>query len=128
MKGAAGVEFAGEQLNERRLDDAPFVVALLVPGVGEEELDAVEGAVGDVALQDDDRVFTHGAHVFDLALLQPVQQMADAGAVYFDAEVVAPGVVGGHLGQRFAVAETDLQHHRVVVAEGGGQIDQPLFR
>src|SRR4029077_7901594 len=73
---AAVREAAHRQVGERALDEAPLVVALLWPGVREQDEGLVDGLGGYLALEALDRVVTDAAHVREPPLLEPEQQPA----------------------------------------------------
>src|SRR5262245_27671397 len=86
VQAAARCEFGHDQVRELGLDQAPLVVALLVPGVGEVDTDLVERAVGDLVAQHFHGVVVIQANVAGLVLRQRVEQAADARRVHFDAD------------------------------------------
>src|SRR6185312_9822176 len=53
---------------------------------------------------------------------QRVHQPADARPMYFDAEVIARGVVFARPRERLAVAEADFEHARRAVSEHGIEV------
>src|SRR6266404_2653844 len=71
---AAVREAAHRQVGERALDETPLVVALLRPGVREQDEDVVHGLRGDLPLEHLDRVVTDDAHVREPPLLEPEQR------------------------------------------------------
>ena len=131
---AAVRQARGGERGERRLDEAPLVVALLGPGIGEQDQELVEEAARDLLLEHLDRVVADEAHVAERRLLQPEQQPADTRAVHLDADEVALRVRRGERQQVLAVAEADLQGARRLAAEQGPGAERlrrelhPVFR
>jgi hypothetical protein len=58
---AAGLEPAGQQFDEGGLDQAALVMALLVPGVGKEDMDAVQAGFGQHVLEHFDGIMLDDA-------------------------------------------------------------------
>src|SRR4029077_802896 len=105
---AARGETAREKLGERALDEAALVVALLRPGVREEDEELIHRLRRDLPLEDLDRVMTYDAHVTELPLLEPEQQPADARTVDLDAEEITRRMSTGECEKILAVAEANL--------------------
>jgi len=116
-------EAAREQLHERRLDQAPLVVARLVPWVRKKDMHAGQRARSDHPLDDIDRVVLDQSHVRESALVDLAQERADAGRVDFDADEIGlrQGLRDGRGG--IAHAEADLEHERGAPAEEGRDVD-----
>jgi len=96
-----------------RLDEAPLVVALLRPGIREQDEDLVHGLRAICRLEDLDRVVTDDAHVRQSPLLEPEQA---AGRRPDDAprrpENPRAGMRGRERQQVVRVAEADLDDCR----------------
>lgn len=118
---------ASQLVNERRLQNPPFVVLFLVPRIGKEQHGSGQGVVGQ-GLEDLNGVVTHRAQVVEIQLLCPQQQMTHAWAMDLDAEIVTLGVLPGERGQGFAVTETDLDPQRMIVAESLSEIQHAVPR
>ena len=119
--------YATEALYECLVEDAPLVVALLVPGVGKKQIDALQTGLGQHVGEYLDGIVADHADVFAAVLVEFEQQVADARAVDLDADVVALGMALRHLGQAITVAEADLDEHRLVVAEQGREIKRRIL-
>ena len=115
---------------ELRLRDgaAARPVALrLDPHAGTATLDRTllgtgEGGGGDHLREHLDGVVLNHAQVADALALDELEQVADARRVHLDGQKIAvgPGLRDG--GSGLAHTEADLQHHRRMAAEQGGQI------
>ena len=126
MQHATGAQLGVHQRHPVRLHDAPFVVLFLVPGVGEIELQPVQGAVRDAQLEDVHGVVAVGAQVAQAALLDFQQQGADTGPVHLDADKVLVRFRFRHPGQGLAHAVADFQHPGRVAPEFRPRIQHAL--
>ena len=72
------------KISKSGVDDAALVMALLVPGIGEEKQNPVQRFGFDHMLQHLDGVVIDQAHVFQSLLVNPVQASPDTGFVHFD--------------------------------------------
>ena len=122
----AGPEAGRGEGEEVGLDQPPFVVPLLGPGVGEVDAQPVQGVRGEHLAQQDDGVAVGDPDVGETAALGEVQQIALAGGVHIDGEDIGAGIVGGHPRGGLAHPEPDLQHDGTVVAEQLTEIDDML--
>ncbi|CAK7287050.1 hypothetical protein SGPA1_50016 [Streptomyces misionensis JCM 4497] len=122
----AGLQPGGDEVEERRLDQPPLVVALLGPGVGEVDAQPVERVGAEHLAQQDDGVPVAHPDVVQSLLVGEVQQIALAGGVHVHREHIGAGVGGGHPRGGLAHPEPDLQDHGTVVAEQLGEVDHPL--
>ncbi len=109
MHAGAGLHPRGEQRNERRLDEAPLVMALLRPGVGKEYVHAVQSVRGDHVLHHLDRVVLDDAQVREMQIGDAFQETADAGRMDFDSEIVVLGMFLGDRRGGLAHPETDFE-------------------
>ena len=100
------------------------MVALLVPRVGEEDVDRGERRRRDHRLEHLDRVVLDDPHVLEPPLVDPLQQCTDAGRVDLDADEVDVRRGRGDLGRRAAHAEADLDRERRGAAEDAGEVDR----
>src|SRR5260370_9538867 len=76
-----------QRCNERRVDQAPLVMALLVPGIREEYQDLIEGLTLKLVLQYLDAIVTDDAQVAHLCLLGAQQQPPNSRPVPLEAQV-----------------------------------------
>ena len=90
---AAGREPPRERVHERRLQQPPLVVALLRPGIGKEDVDAGERRPARSSRR---RLRPRRAGstrtLASAALVDALQQRADAGRVHLDAEEIDVGL------------------------------------
>jgi hypothetical protein len=93
------------------LDQAAFVMALLGPGIREENEHLIERAQRNL-LEHLDSVVAHDAQIGQTLRLDRKQQPSHARAMNFDAEVVALRVCFGERGQVIPIAEADFHHAR----------------
>ena len=117
-------EAAGEEGDERTLDEAPLVVALLGPGVGEEDVDAREGPLGDHLPDNLDGVVLDDPNICECLLIDALEQRADPGRMHLDAEVVVAGALGGDPRRRLPHAESDLEDLRGFAPEDGREVER----
>ncbi len=117
VQHAADLQLAPHQFGEFRLDDPPLVVALLVPGIGEEQQQPIEAGVGHAVAQHFQRVAAIHPHVAQALGQQAVEQRADARLVHLDADEVDVRRGGGHFQGGMAHAETDLESPRCLATE-----------
>mmetsp|Transcript_9927 Transcript_9927/g.18983 ORF Transcript_9927/g.18983 Transcript_9927/m.18983 type:complete len:260 (-) Transcript_9927:403-1182(-) len=120
---AAGGQVLHQLGNELRLDQPALVVALLVPGVGEEDVHTGQHARADHVAQHLDRVVLDDADVGDLLLVDELEQRADAGLMHLAADEVVVRQGLGDLGGGAAHAKADLQHQRRLAAEHLGRVE-----
>ena len=99
------------------------MVALLVPGIGEEDVGARKAVRGDHVAHHLDRVVLDDAYVAQAGAADLVEQAADARVVHLDAEVVVFGVRRRDLRRAFAHPEADLDDQRRAAAESGGRVE-----
>jgi hypothetical protein len=126
---AAGAEGAGDQRQQRRVDEAALGVAGLGPGIGEEQEEAVERALRQQAEQvagilrpEAEMAGERGGGLRALGD-QGGEQRAEAILEDLGGDVADPGI-GPDLGQAvLAAAEADLQPERLDGrGEGGARI------
>ena len=114
---AAGGELARRERGEGRLHKAALVVAFLRPGVGEEQVDGGERAIGDHLFQHFERVVADDAQVLQLFLSDQLQQAADAGTMDFDGDEISVRARFRDLRRRIAHAGADLEHQGGLASE-----------
>jgi len=112
MDIAARLQAAGQQLHQRRLDQAALVVALFVPGIGEEDVNASQASRRKHVAQHFDGVMLDDTDVGEAALAELLQQRADARGVDLDAEVVVFGMGGSKSRPALRHAEADFKDAR----------------
>ena len=100
------------------------MVALLGPGIREVQQHLVERSGRQLTVEDLDRIVRDQPHVGDAARVDRQEAVADAGRMDFDAEEIRVGPHPGEFDERRAVAETDLQHARPVMAENRVQVER----
>jgi len=84
-------------------------MAFLVPGIGKENQDGIEGLIADRVREHLDGIVADDTKVREMRLFRRQEQAPDAGAVYFDAEIVAFRVRRSRSGEVLPVAETDFE-------------------
>ncbi len=128
MKLATTMDSSGQLCDKFRVENAPFIVALFVPGVREEEVGAGQCTIGDSQLHHFHAVMSHKSQVGQSQRFNLDQQMTDARAVDFDSQVVTVRVGLGHPGQGITVTKADLKVDRIPVAEYRWQIQRFAFK
>ena len=123
MDVAAGLQARGKQCHQRRLDQPALVVALLVPGIGEEDMHAGQAGGRHHVFQHFDGVVLHDADVGELLVLDPLDESADPRVVHFAAEEVGAGQGRRDLRRRLAHAEADLHYGGRLPSEHGREIE-----
>ena len=99
----------GQARHERALDQAPLVVALLVPRVREEHVDAIQRAFRNHVRQHFHRIVRADADVADLAFADQLEQRTHARLVHFHAQEIIVRTQLCDVGRGFAHAEADLE-------------------
>ena len=122
MYVAAAFEFGQQFGHEGGLYQAAFVVAFFVPRVGEEDVYAVQTAVGQHIFDDFHRVVAHHAYVGDVLFVYQFEQVADARPVYVDGEEVVIGQAAGDFGGGRPHAEANFEYFPVAAAESLVQV------
>ena len=130
---AARTNAGGEESDEGLGDEAALVMAGLAPGIGEVDVHAVEGVLGDHVAHDFNGVVADDAHIGEGHLVEALGKRADAGHEDLAAEEVDLGVGLRDGGGRLAHAAADFENERGVAAEGlvgveklGGVLDLVL--
>ena len=133
MDVAARTNAGGEESDEGLGDEAALVMAGLAPGIGEVDVHAVEGVLGDHVAHDFNGVVADDAHIGEGHLVETLGKRADAGHEDLAAEEVDLGVGLRDGGGRLAHAAADFENERGVAAEGlvgveklGGVLDLVL--
>ncbi|MCY1442020.1 hypothetical protein D9M71_583620 [compost metagenome] len=93
-----------------------------MPGIGEEQQDAVQAAIGDAVAQHFQGIAAVHANVGQALGHGTIEQGADAGTVHFDTDEVLLRRGRGHLQGGVAHAETDLEGTRCTAAEQGVEV------
>ena len=109
MQVATSLEVARQAVHKRRLDQAAFVVAALVPGVGEEDVHAVQALFGQQVVQHFDRVVAEDADVLDALFAAQLEQRTDARLVHLAAQEVVARPHLGDVGRGATHAEADFR-------------------
>ena len=124
MDIAAGFQFGQQFCHKRRLYQASFVVALLVPRVGEKNVDAVKRSVRQHVLHHFHRIMPHNADIAELPFLNQFEQVADARPVHVDGQKIGIRQTFGDFGGSRTHAETDFQYFGIAAVETGVQINR----
>ena len=88
MQVAAGLKAGGELGDQRRLDQAAFVVLGLVPGVRKKDVRAVQAGQWQHVVNDFDRVMLQDADVGKRLLGDALEQRAHPGGVHFTTQKI----------------------------------------
>ena len=118
---------AGQQLDERRLDQPSFVMALFRPGVRKINVHACQGVRRDHVVQHFHRVVLDDAHVRQARLVDAFEHGADPGIEDFHAQEVVLRACLRDFFRRFAHAEADLQDGRRLPPEDLAEIKQAFL-
>ena len=121
---AAGRDRFRQQLDERRLNQPPLVMALLRPRIRKEDVHERDRGGRELLLQHFHGVVTDHAQIAQRRRFRAEQQVSDAGPMHFDADAIDLRMRSGEFEQRFARAEADLQHARRRAAEQRVQIER----
>lgn len=124
---AAALQARGEQGDERRLDQPAFLVPRLVPGIGEEDVDAGERGFRQHVTDDLNGIVIADAQIGEVFLGDQLAQRADAGNVNLQPEIVVFRVVCGDLRRRFAHAAADFENFRGGAAKYGVQVERRVL-
>ena len=115
---SAGTQDPREQVEVGGADEAPLRVLLLAPRVGEEEVDRLEGVVGDTLLQEEHGIADLHPQVRHSRLLGVGEHPRESGSVHVHGDEVMLREGGGIRDGGVAVAAPDLEHHRSDATEG----------
>ena len=99
------------------------MVALLGPGIRKEQIDPRQAGGCQAGIQQVHGVLAHQAQVVQAPPFDLKQQVANAGAMDLDAEVIVLGMARGDLRQGLAITEADFQIDGLVVAKQGRQVE-----
>ncbi|MNM94424.1 hypothetical protein D3C81_1068270 [compost metagenome] len=88
MEITTGLQAASQELDQRRLHQPALVVLLFVPGVGEEDMHAIETILSQHVRDDLDGIVLHDANILNATLTGQLQQGANAGLVHLAAQEV----------------------------------------
>ena len=88
MQVAARLEAGGQLGDQRRLNQAAFIVLGLVPGVGEKDVCAVQAVKWQHVVNHLDRVVLQDANIGKRLLGDALEQRAHAGRVHFAAQKI----------------------------------------
>ena len=112
MQVAAGFQALRQLGHQRRLDQAALVVFGLVPGVGEEDMHAIQAARREHVVDHFHRVMRADADVLQPHLADALEQRAHTGGMHLAAQKV--GVRQGlrNLRAGLAHAKADFQYQR----------------
>ena len=117
VEQAVGNQYAVDKFEKFGFYYAAFVVALLLPWVGKEQLYTADTRGRHLVPQYLDSIMANHSQVFQSSLLCQVDEMADTGAMDFDTDKVLFGVPACLLEQGLTITETDFYRYRVVVIE-----------
>lgn len=100
------------------------MVPFLWPRIREKQIDCIQAMIGDIVGQDVNGIGAIDTDIAQPERLESQEQMAYAGTVHLDPQVVGIGIGGGHLGQDFAIAEADLDHDRRGATEHSAGVER----
>ncbi len=124
---AAGHEDAVDFLHEGDLDGAAFIVTGFGPGVGEVDVEGVDGGVGDVAADPPEGFAVDESGVGEAVAAHAVGGEEGVFAGPFEADVVVFRFGLGDGEEEGAFAGADFEFDRVGVAEEGGEVELAGF-
>jgi len=112
VQHAAGGQLARHERRVLRLHQAPLVMALLRPRIGQEEMDRREAVIADHVREHLERVVPQHAQICQRLALDRIQQAADARSVHLDGDEIRFRMRLGDGERGFAHARADLEHQR----------------
>jgi len=130
---AARREEALAQIEEACLHDAALVMALLRPGVGKVEIDALQAGLGNLFLEDLDRVVGNESQIRNPGVVRLDQAVPYSGVMNLDAYKVRLRGCSGLCDQRVAIAKPDFENDGSLATkqpreiEGFGAEVEPAF-
>jgi len=93
-------------------DQAPFVVAFLGPGIGEENVNHIEAVRRQLIAEDIHHVMTADANIGQAVLFNPPDEAPHSRPVYLDGEIIIVLVIPGQGCSDFTHAGADVQDFR----------------
>lgn len=120
-------EFLRKKPRCRWLNQAPFVVPFLWPGIGEIDIKCSQRVIRDVRIEDIQRIAFDDANIFQLHLFAPGNKVADARDVDIDGEKIFLRMICGDLCCCFTHAEANFENNRGSAAENFFEIEQSRF-
>lgn len=122
----ARLHTAREQGDERGLDQPALVVALLGPGIGEEDQYAIQGRAREPVAQQHHGVAAQHAQVVQARTLSQRQKAPDACLMHLHAQEIPLRVGRGHGRESIAHTEPDLQVTRRTAREQRIQVERAV--
>ena len=119
---ATSVQALCQCLNERRLNQAALVVAGFVPGVGEENMHAVQTGRGQHVGDNFYGIVRADTDVVQALLANALEQSTYAGLVHFAAQKVDFWHGGGNLRGGVSHAEANFKYQWGLAAKDGGVV------
>ncbi len=113
-----------DQLQEGRINQPPFVMSLLVPGVGEENLYPIQTFMGNTLLQHELPILAIDADILQGRGGGLHEQVSQTRTMHFNANEVSLWVCLGLSDERVAHAETNLISKGMVIAKNCGGVNQ----
>ena len=107
---AADFEARRQLGHQRALDQAAFVVAGLVPGVGEKDVYPVQALFGQHVVDHFDRIMGTDADVAQVMFTNAFEQRTDAWVMHLAAQEVGVWQQRGNVGGGLTHAKTNFQH------------------
>ena len=105
---AASTELPCDELDERRLNQAPLVMALLRPGIGKEHQNLIAACIAKLLGEHVDGIPAEHAHVAEPRCCRLQKELANPRTVYLDTQEVHVRRPGGEGEKILAVAEADF--------------------
>src|SRR5205085_10081794 len=104
-------------------DDAPLLLALARPRIGEVDVNLIERRVGEHVAQHEKRVVIDEANVRDVALRDALANEAMVVKRFLDADEVLLRLLDRRRDEKASLARSDLEHDRMIVAEHFAQVE-----
>ena len=116
-----------QTVHKRTLYQTPFVVAAFVPGVGKEDMHAIQTVFAQHVVHHFDGVVLHDTDIANVFFTAAFEQGAYTGCVHFTAQKIIASTRLGNLGGCVAHAKTDFQNERRLATKGRYKVKLFIF-
>lgn len=127
MEKTPSLDATGKQVKKGLLQDTPFVVFLFMPGVWKKEITTSQTICPQPLFKYLDGIMLNDTDIVDLFIMQLHQETTDPWPVHLNTQKIMLGPLPCHLCHGCAIAKTNLQKNRPVIAEGLAKVNGLLL-